>query len=122
MLEILVVPTHHTQMPRIEVSNTQSSDLVPDPQYTEVPNTQPHALVLDPLFSDLDFPIALCKETRDTRRLTMYPVTHYVTFNHLSFAIFSTTLSSVTIPKTYEEVMAHPGWRAIMEEKRSDQF
>jgi hypothetical protein len=64
----------------------------------------------------LDLPIA---QRKGTRSCTSHPISHFVSYDHLSpsFRAFSVSLSSLVVPKSYQEALSHPGWRSAMEEE-----
>ncbi|XP_075075263.1 uncharacterized protein LOC142162667 [Nicotiana tabacum] len=64
-----------------------------------------------------DLPIALRKGTRTTANQT--PSYTFLSYHRLSpsYHAFITSLSTVKVPKTMEEAMAHPGWRQAMIEE-----
>nr|XP_009771264.1 PREDICTED: uncharacterized protein LOC104221828 [Nicotiana sylvestris] len=64
-----------------------------------------------------DLPIALRKGTRTTANQT--PSYTFLSYHRLSpsYHAFITSLSTVKVPKTVEEAMAHPGWRQAMIEE-----
>jgi hypothetical protein len=66
--------------------------------------------------SDLDLPIALRKSKRTC---TDHPISNFVSFDHLSpsFKVFSLSVSSIVVPKSYREALSHLGWRKAMEEE-----
>ncbi|XP_060969394.1 retrovirus-related Pol polyprotein from transposon TNT 1-94 isoform X4 [Cannabis sativa] len=68
----------------------------------------------DPEIPD-DLPIAL----RKGKRQCTFPISSFVSYNHLSSSScsFIASLDSITIPKTVREAMSHPGWLAAMIEK-----
>ena len=61
-------------------------------------------LQLSVLFSDLDIPIALRKGKRSC---TDHLISHFVSYDRLtpSFRQFALSLSSVSLPRSYEEVI-----------------
>lgn len=62
-----------------------------------------------------DLPIAL----RNGKRQCTYPISSFVSYNHLSSSTcsFIASLQSISVPKTVPEVLSHPGWRAAMVEE-----
>ena len=59
--------------------------------------------------SDLDLPIAIRK---GKRTCTDHPISNFVSFDHLSpFKVFSLSISSLVVPKSYREALSHPGWK-----------
>ena len=71
---------------------------------------------LDCTSHDLSIPIALRKGTYS---YTMYPIAKYVWFHKLSqnYKAFTSNLSSVSLPKTIQEVLSHIEWRTIIIEE-----
>ncbi|EOX99943.1 Cysteine-rich RLK (RECEPTOR-like protein kinase) 8 [Theobroma cacao] len=73
----------------------------------------------DPVSSDhgpsLHLPIAL----RKSKRHCTYPISSFVSYDHLSSSSssFVASLNSILIPKTVHEALSHPGWRAAMVEE-----
>jgi hypothetical protein len=62
-------------------------------------------------------PIAIRKGNRSTRN--PYPIYNFLSYHRLSptYCAFVSALSSVSIPKTIQEALSHPGWRqAILDE------
>ena len=61
-------------------------------------------LQLSVLFSDLDIPIALRKGKQSC---TDHLISHFVSYDHLtpSFRQFALSLSSVSLPRSHEEVI-----------------
>jgi hypothetical protein len=76
------------------------------------PPTSPPVAVL-PNSPD-DQPIALRKGNRST--LNPHPIYNFLSYHRLSpsYCAFVSALSSVTIPKTVQEALSHPGWRQAM--------
>lgn len=70
---------------------------------------------LDPGPSDLDLPIAL----RKGKRQCAYPISSFVTYDHLSASSssFVATVDSVSIPTSVSNALSHPGWRQAMIEE-----
>ena len=66
--------------------------------------------------SDLDVPVALRK---DKRSCTDHPISHFVSYDRLtlSFRQFALSLSSVSIPRSYEEAILVPAWKQTMNEE-----
>ena len=85
---------------------------VAPPDTASVPTPSPQASS-DPT---LDLPIA---HRKGIRSCTSHPISQFVSYDHLSpsFRAFSVSLSSVTVPKSYQEALSHPGWRSAMEEE-----
>lgn len=70
---------------------------------------------LDPILSDIDLPIAL----RKGKRQYTYPISSFVSYDHLSLIsyFFIASLDFTSIPKTTYEALSHPGCSdAMMEE------
>ncbi|XP_022857923.1 uncharacterized protein LOC111378870 [Olea europaea var. sylvestris] len=70
---------------------------------------------LDPMSSDLNLPIAL----RKGKRQYTYPISFFVSYDHLSpsSCSFVASLDSVTLPKTVHEALSNLGWREAMIEE-----
>ena len=68
----------------------------------------------DPDLSD-DLPIAL----RKGKRQCTYPISSFVSYNHLSpsSCSFIASLDTISIPKTVREALSHPGWHDAMVEE-----
>ena len=66
--------------------------------------------------SYLDLPIALGKGTRSC---TQHPISNYVSYEKLSpsFSTFTTTLTSIKIPKDIKEALVDPKWRRAVQEE-----
>ena len=66
----------------------------------------------DPNSRDHDLPIAF----RKGKRQCTYPISSFVSYDHLSPSSFSfvASLDRVSIPKTVQEALSHPGWRNAM--------
>ncbi|XP_072087350.1 uncharacterized protein [Arachis hypogaea] len=64
-------------------------------------------------------PIALRQGTRSTRNPN--PIYNFLSYHRLSSShyAFTSSLSSVSIPKTTAEALSHPGWRQAMIEEMS---
>ena len=71
-------------------------------------------LTLPALTHESDLPTALRKRMRSTHN----PSLHYIalSYHQLSLPFYTClfSLSSVTIPKTVCDALAHPGWRQAM--------
>ncbi|CAH9115704.1 unnamed protein product, partial [Cuscuta europaea] len=67
-------------------------------------------------FSDLNLPIALRKEKRSCVK---YPISNYLSYSQLStsFAAFTSSLSSVSIPLTIQEALSIPEWKKVVLEE-----
>ncbi|KAK2418425.1 putative mitochondrial protein [Trifolium repens] len=64
-----------------------------------------------------DVPIVIRKGNRSTRN--PHPIYNFLSYHRLSptYCAFVSALSSVSIPKTIQEALSHPGWRqAIIDE------
>ena len=74
---------------------------------------------------ELDLPIALHKGTRfrtvPLRLSTDHPIARYVSYDHLSpsYHNFALSLSSISIPSSYQEALSNPCWKATMDEEVS---
>jgi hypothetical protein len=89
-----------------------------DPQSTESPSDSSPAPISSstsdpPTLSD-DLPVTLRKGTRSTRN--PHPIYNFLSHHRLSptHCTFISSLSSVTIPKSPQEALSHPGWRQAM--------
>ena len=93
--------------------SASSSDLEPHDEEDSVPPIEPEHDI-SPASSD-DLPIAL----RKGKRSCTYPISSYVSYNHLSptSKSFIASLDSITIPTTLHQALSHSGWRAAMEEE-----
>ena len=67
-------------------------------------------------FSDLDISIALCKGKRSC---TDDPISYFISYDRLtpSFRQFVLSLSSVSLPRSYKEVVLIPAWKHAMNEE-----
>nr|KYP72342.1 Retrovirus-related Pol polyprotein from transposon TNT 1-94 [Cajanus cajan] len=90
----------------------QRSRLPTGPPGNSLPVPPPSSPPAQPLESDL--PISLQKGNRSTRN----PSPHYITlsYHRLSSSQYTclSSISSVSIPKTVGDALAHPGWRQAM--------
>ena len=87
----------------------------PDPSSTSVDPS--HPLPESPVItSDLDLPIALRKGKRST---TAHPISHFISYDHLtpSFHQFALSLSSMSLPRSYKEVLNNSAWKVAMDEE-----
>lgn len=107
------------QPPITQVYYRRQQPTTLDPASVPPPPASCHAPVPsssdpDPSSSD-DLPIAL----RKGKRQCTYPISSFVSYNHLSLSSYSfvASLDSVTIPTTVHEVLSHPGWLNIMVEE-----
>ena len=68
----------------------------------------------DPPEPSPDLPIALRKGTRST--CNPYPIYNFLSYHRISpsHCAFVSAISSVSIPKTVQEALSHPGWRQAM--------
>ena len=69
----------------------------------------------NPGSSDLDLPIALCSVNNQLLHILLLILFHIIvlpSFHHLSLSI-----SSVSIPKTYQKVIMNSSWKQAMNEK-----
>ena len=71
------------------------------------------------LSNSMPDPPLLCHNARTLVPSTRYSIDQYVSFAYLppSYRVFTTYLSSVSIPPSHVEAMAHPGWCVDMEEE-----
>ena len=88
--------------PRVELPAHTSND----------PPTSP----IDPVRSDLDMPIVLRKGKRGT---STYPISNITSISHLpqSISSFVSSLSSISIPKTFAKAIAIPRWKKAMDDE-----
>ena len=98
------------------VPSAPTSEPAPVPDILDTPD--PSASTSDPdIVSDPsdDLPIAL----RKGKRTCTYPISSFVSYNHLSppSCSFITSLDSLTVPTTLQHALTHPGWRATMEDE-----
>jgi len=91
---------------------------LPDPQSTESPSDSSPAPISSstsdlPTLSD-DFPVTLRKGTCSTRN--PHPIYNCLSHHRLSptHCTFISSLSYVTIPKSPQEALSHPGWQHAM--------
>lgn len=81
---------------------------------TSAPHHQSSTSSEDPIPADL--PIALRKGTRSCTR---YPLENVVSLSHLAphYRSFVSSMSSLSIPKTYLQALSSPGWKSAMDEE-----
>ena len=93
--------THRQKVPASEPVPATSSTVEGQPPQSSVP------------FSDFDVSIALHKGKWSC---TDHLITHFVSHDRLtlSFHQFAMSLSSVTLPKSYEEAILIPTWKQAM--------
>jgi len=93
---------------RITTNRASSSEAPIHQQQPPIPD--------NPAPSDLDLFIALRKVKWST---TAHPIAHFVSYDHLTpyFHQFALSISSASIPKTYQKVIMHPSWKQAMDEK-----
>ena len=67
-----------------------------------------------PDHDDLNWPIAIRRGTRSTRK--PHPIYNFLSYHRVSPSYFSfiSFVSSITIPKTVKEALDHSGWRQAM--------
>ena len=67
-------------------------------------------------FTDLDVPIALRK---GKQYCTDHPISHFISHDclTLSFYQFALSLSSISLPRSYEEAILVPAWKQVLDEK-----
>ncbi|XP_077219654.1 uncharacterized protein LOC143853822 [Tasmannia lanceolata] len=100
------------QPPKVYIRRPKEVVLPPSPQpanLTSLSDDHPSGNLL--IISDS--PIA----TRTRSRTTAHPISKFVSYDHLSpkFRSFVSNVSTISIPKSVIEAMAHPGWRAAMD-------
>jgi transposase InsO family protein len=112
------LPPAHPPVTRVYVQRQHHPPMPISPEATShspPPSSSPSA---DPPSQDptLDLPIAVRK---GTRTCTSHPLSHFVSYDHLSpsFRAFSVSLSSVVVPKSYQDALSHPGWNSAMQEE-----
>jgi hypothetical protein len=123
-----VESTHISSVPPVVPDTTSSTDSPPPLNRYGITYERrfgPHASVPAPSVStpapdppaSPDLPIAIRKGNRSTRN--PYPIYNFLSYHRLSptYCAFVSALSSVSIPKTIQEALSHPGWRqAILDE------
>lgn len=92
----------------------------PEPLASPAPVPTPPVssdLLSPPADSDLAPPLALRKGRRSC--YTDHPLHKFINYSRLSpsHRTFVSSLSSISIPNTIAEAIAHPGWRAAMQEE-----
>ncbi|CAM8937083.1 unnamed protein product [Rhodiola kirilowii] len=104
-------PTQLSKPPIVHVysrrQNPPASDPVPESvSQVDPPESTP---------PDSDLPIAL----RKGKRSCTYPISAFVSYNHLSPSSksFIASLDSTVVPKTLTEALSHPDWRNAMIEE-----
>lgn len=107
------------QIPRLDPPIVPPSP-APEPLASPAPVPTPPVssdLLSPPADSDLDPPIALRKGRRSC--YTDHPLHKFINYSRLSpsHRTFVSSLSSLSIPNTIAEAIAHPGWRAAMQEE-----
>jgi len=97
----------------------ESIDAHPDPPHsTSLPTDHPLSTVgMDTSTFVLDLLIA---HQEGKRSCTQYLIFNYVSYDHLTplshqFAMF---VSSVSIPKSYQEALMYSEWKHVMDDKR----
>ncbi|XP_075074543.1 uncharacterized protein LOC142162130 [Nicotiana tabacum] len=100
------------QPPVLHVYTRRQQTSEPDPLPTSASSVDPTSCVSDP---SLDLPIAIRKGTRQCT----YPISSFVSYDHLSTSSssFIASLDSTRIPKTVRETLSHPGWHDAMIEE-----
>ncbi|CAH9069280.1 unnamed protein product [Cuscuta europaea] len=93
--------------PNEDVPNSDPADSPPAP--APLPTPDQHEAPAQP-----DLPIATGKGIRSTRN--PHPIYNCLSYHRLSPShyAFVSSISSVSIPKTVQEALAHPGWRRAM--------
>ncbi|KAL4562118.1 hypothetical protein LXL04_034312 [Taraxacum kok-saghyz] len=111
------VYSRRKQTQEIEVdvnpSSCHESDPVLDPSSQK---RSGESLPSPHFFPDLDLPIAVRKGVRSC---TKHPISKFISYSKLSptYHAFSSSLSSISIPRTIEEAMTNPEWKkAVLEE------
>lgn len=91
-----------TQVEEVIENNTESSD--PTPVQSSAPASDPSS----------ELPIALRKGIRSSRN--SHPIYNCLSYHRLSSShnAFVSALSSISIPKTVQEALSHPGWQQAM--------
>nr|XP_016479938.1 PREDICTED: uncharacterized protein LOC107801166 [Nicotiana tabacum] len=103
-------PSEQPPVLRVYTRRQQTSE--PDPLPTSASSVDPTSYVSDP---SLDLPIAIRKGTRQCT----YPISSFVSYDHLSTSSssFIASLDSARIPKTVREALSHTGWHDAMIEE-----
>jgi len=101
--------------PPLKVYSRRQTSQRPPSDSPPVPDlSSPPALTVEP-----DLPVAIRKGIRSTRNLSP----HYTTlsYHRLSQPFYAclSSISSVSIPKSVGDVLAHPGWRPAILDKLS---
>ena len=135
---VLPIPLVDTTNPRsLESSANQEERSTPlityqrrsrnAPAPQPVPVHEPSASVPDqssqPTSDPPDPPITIRKGNRITRN--PHPIYNFVSYHRLSpvQCAFTSSLSSISIPKNVQEALSHPGWRqAMIEEMQALEF
>ena len=85
-------------------------------------HTQPSETSIDSKNNlDLDLPIAVGKGNKECTNRPLYPLSHYVSFKHLSPAHknFIVSLNTTIIPNTVSKALKKREWKDTMREKMS---
>ena len=92
----------------ISVPSAPTSEPAPVPAILDTPEPSTSTVAPDIVYDPPDdLPIAL----RKGKRTCTYPISSYVSYNHLSppFYSFIASLDSITVPTTFYQALAHPG-------------
>lgn len=104
-----ITQVYSRRAPQQVVAPTSQLDSLPPPASSPLdPDPSPPT-------SELDLPIAI----RKGKRTCTYPISSFVSYDALSplSRAFTTSLESVTVPKSLSEALSHPGWTAAMKEE-----
>ncbi|RVW82042.1 Retrovirus-related Pol polyprotein from transposon RE2 [Vitis vinifera] len=109
--------THHALSCPLQVYHRRHRVVAPPLSSAEVPNDSPPVPPISPtpaLSSTDHLPIALRKGNRSTRN--PHPIYNFFSYHRLSssYSVFVSTLSSVSLPKSTNEALSHPGWQQAM--------
>ncbi|XP_077215893.1 uncharacterized protein LOC143850536 [Tasmannia lanceolata] len=106
----LEVTTLHA--PKVYSRRPRQLVVPPSPQPANPPSLSDDHPSGTPLIIS-DSPIA----TRTRSRTTAHPISKFVSYHHLSpkFRSFISSVSTISIPKSVTEALAHPGWRAAID-------
>ncbi|XP_077233900.1 uncharacterized protein LOC143876132 isoform X1 [Tasmannia lanceolata] len=84
-----------------------------------LPSSQPEIPISSsqvPLLPSSDKLVDSSIASRTRSRTTAHPSSYVVSYDHLTlFRSFVSSLSSVSLPRSVSDALAHPGWRAAME-------
>ena len=95
----------HTRQPRTDIGPLANSSPMAPSSTTPI------------LPSPTNLPIVVWKGTRSSRN--PHPIYNFMTYHCLfsPYSVFASTLSFVSLPKTLDEALSHPGWKQAMVEK-----